>query len=126
MIERAQPYLVGAIFIVAGALHFKNPAMYEQIVPPYLPAHAELVAVSGFFEILGGVGAALPATRRSAGIGLLALLVAVFPANLYMATDAPKFAAVVPAWALWARLPLQVLLMLWVYGATVRRPKASD
>ncbi len=126
MIDRAQPYLVGAIFIVAGALHFKNPAMYEQIVPPYLPAHAELVAVSGFFEILGGVGAAIPATRRSAGIGLLALLAAVFPANLYMATDAHEFATFAPAWALWARLPIQAFLILWVYNATVRKPKTID
>jgi uncharacterized membrane protein len=77
-LDRAQPYIIGALFVAAGALHFKNPAMYESIVPPYLPARAELVAVSGFFEMLGGAGAAIAPTRRAAGIGLIALLVAVF------------------------------------------------
>jgi uncharacterized membrane protein len=126
-LDRLQPYFIAAVFVAAGSLHFKNPAMYEQIMPPYLPAHAELVAVSGFFEIAGGAGAAIPFTRRAAGIGLIALLIAVFPANLYMATDSVKFASFAPAWALWARLPLQAFLILWVYNATVRLPKgASD
>jgi uncharacterized membrane protein len=124
-LDRIQPYLIAVLFVVAGSLHFKNPAMYEKIMPPYIPAHEQLVALSGFFEILGGVGAALPKTRKPAGIGLIALLLAVFPANLYMATDAGKFASFVPAWALWARLPLQYLLILWVYQATVAPPKPS-
>jgi uncharacterized membrane protein len=124
-LDRAQPYIIGALFVAAGALHFKNPAMYESIVPPYLPARAELVAVSGFFEMLGGAGAAIAPTRRAAGIGLIALLVAVFPANLYMATDAHRFASFAPAWALWARLPVQAFLILWVYNATVRTPKTG-
>ncbi len=122
-IDRAQPYIIGALFIVAGGIHFKNPQMYERIMPPYLPAHAQLVALSGAFEILGGIGAAIPQTRRAAGIGLIALLIAVFPANLYMATDAGTFASFAPAWVLWARLPLQGFLILWVYNATVRSPK---
>ncbi len=124
-IDRAQPYIIGALFIVAGAIHFKNPQMYERIMPPYLPAHAQLVALSGAFEILGGIGAAIPQTRKAAGIGLIALLIAVFPANLYMATDAEKFASFAPAWVLWARLPLQLFLVLWVYNATVRSPKPN-
>ncbi|MBD5603915.1 MAG: DoxX family protein [Candidatus Eremiobacteraeota bacterium] len=124
-IDRAQPYIIGALFIVAGAIHFKNPQMYERIMPPYLPAHAQLVALSGAFEILGGIGAAIPQTRKAAGIGLIALLIAVFPANLYMATDAGKFASFAPAWVLWARLPLQLFLVLWVYNATVRSPKPN-
>lgn len=122
-IDRIQPYLIAALFIAGGLLHFKNAPMYEAIVPPYLPAHAQLVAISGACEILGGIGAAIAATRKAAGIGLIALLVAVFPANLYMATDAAHF-ALVPAWLLWARLPLQLALISWVYGATIRRPKA--
>ena len=119
-VRRAQPFTIGALFVAAGSLHFKIPETYEKIVPPYLPAHAELVAISGFFEILGGVGVMIPATRRAAGIGLVALLCAVFPANLYMATDAAKFASVAPAWALWARVPLQAFLVLWISNATVR------
>jgi uncharacterized membrane protein len=122
-IDRAQPYIIGVLFIVAGSIHFVNPKIYEAIMPPYLPAHRALVAISGFFEILGGIGAMIPQTRKAAGIGLIALLVAVFPANLYMATDAAKFASFAPAWALWARLPIQVFLIVWVYNATVAEPK---
>jgi uncharacterized membrane protein len=122
-IDRVQPYIIGVLFIVAGIIHFVNPAIYEAIMPPYLPAHHALVAISGFFEILGGIGAMIPQTRKAAGIGLIALLVAVFPANLYMATDAAKFSSFAPAWALWARLPIQVFLIVWVYNATVAQPK---
>jgi uncharacterized membrane protein len=125
-IDRAQPYIIGVLFIVAGSIHFANPKIYEAIMPPYFPAHHALVAISGFCEILGGIGAMIPQTRKAAGIGLIALLVAVFPANLYMATDAAKFASFAPAWALWARLPIQLFLIAWVYNATVAPPKKSN
>jgi uncharacterized membrane protein len=125
-LDRFAPYLVATVFVVAGSLHFVNAPIYERIVPPYLPAHAQLVAISGFFEILGGVGVAIPQTRRAAGIGLIALLVAVFPANLYMAADAGTFASFLPAWALYARLPLQFVLALWVFNATVTAPKTAS
>ena len=125
-IDRAQPYIIGVLFIVAGSIHFVNPTIYEAIMPPYLPAHHALVEISGFFEILGGIGAMIPQTRKAAGIGLIALLVAVFPANLYMATDAAKFASFAPAWALWARLPIQLFLIVWVYNATVAPPKKPN
>ena len=121
--RKAQPYIIGLLFIVAGALHFIKPRMYEQIVPPYLPAHRELVAISGLFEMLGGAGLFVPKTRVFAGLGLIALLIAVFPANLYMATDAGKFRDVAPAWTLYARLPLQLALIWWIYRATVKRLK---
>ena len=122
-----QPYLIGLIFIAAGALHFKNPQMYEAIVPPYFPAHHELVLASGFFETLGGIGVLLPRTRAAAGWGLIALLIAVFPANVYMALDTEKFGTLAPAWALYARLPLQFVLMWWVWTACIRvePPRAS-
>jgi uncharacterized membrane protein len=109
--------VIGVLFIAAGALHFRMPRMYEQIVPPYLPAHREIVAISGFFEMLGGAGVLLPKTRVSAGYGLIALLLAVLPANIYMATDAQAFAKVAPAWVFYARLPLQFVLIWWVYGS---------
>jgi uncharacterized membrane protein len=124
-IDRAQPSIIGVLFIVAGSIHFANPKIYEAIMPPYLPAHGALVAISGFFEILGGIGAMIPQTRKAAGIGLIALLVAVFPANLYMATDSAKFSTFAPAWALWARLPIQLFLIVWVYNATVAPPKKT-
>ena len=121
--RNVQPYLVGALFIAAGALHFKIPETYERIVPSYLPAHRELVLASGAFEILGGLGVLPRATRRAAGIGLIALLLAVFPANIYMATESAAFATVAPAWALWARLPLQFALMWWVAATTFAAPR---
>jgi len=112
---------IGVLFIVAGTLHFRFTHAYETIVPPAFPAHRELVLISGACEILGGVGVLLPSTRRYAGFGLIALLVAVFPANLYMAVDARRFSNLGPAWALAARLPLQALLVWWVYAACAKR-----
>jgi uncharacterized membrane protein len=114
-----QPYVIGTLFAVAGALHFRFPRAYEQIVPSYLPAHRELVTISGIFEILGGLGVMLPRTRTFAGWGLVALLIAVFPANLQMAGDSARYAKLAPAWVLYARLPLQYLLIRWVYAACV-------
>lgn len=116
-----QPTIIGVLFVAAGALHFVRPRMYEAIVPPALPAPHMLVIVSGIFEILGGIGVMLPATRAAAGWGLIALLIAVFPANLNMAAD-PKFESVAPRWALIARLPLQALLIWWIYAACIKRP----
>ena len=121
--RNAQSSFIGVLFIAAGALHFRNPGMYEAIVPPYLPAHRELVYVSGFFEMLGGAGVLVPRTRTAASYGLIALLIAVFPANVYMLTDAEKFAKIAPAWALFARLPLQFVLIWWIYNACLKRPR---
>jgi len=114
--------LIGVIFIAAGALHFKNPSMYEAIVPPFLPAQRQLVYVSGFFEMLGGLGVMLPLARKPAAWGLIALLVAVFPANVYMAVDTAKFGKIAPAWLLYGRLPLQFLLIFWVWAACIKDP----
>jgi uncharacterized membrane protein len=105
--------ITGVLFIAAGALHFIRPAMYEQIIPPQLGHAPELVAISGIAEIAGGLGLMIPRTRRAAGIGLIVLLVAVWPANIYMAFEANQFAAVAPAWLLWARVPLQVAMIWW-------------
>ena len=104
------------IFVVAGALHFVSPETYERIMPPYLPLHRELVYLSGALEIAGGLGLLHERTRPAAGIGLILLLLAVWPANLQMLLDARatgKSGAYVAL--LWARMPLQVLLMYWVW-----------
>jgi uncharacterized membrane protein len=104
--------------VAAGALHFIRPVMYEKIVPPQFGHASELVAISGIAEIAGGIGLMLPQTRRAAGFGLIALLLAVWPANIYMALDTERFARVAPAWALWGRVPLQVALIWWVERAS--------
>jgi uncharacterized membrane protein len=112
--------LLGVTFIGAGINHFATPRHYERIVPPSLKGRAQsVVAVSGVAEVAGGLGVLLPWTRRLAGLGLIALLAAVFPANLYMAR-APEHFPRIPRWALYARLPLQPLMMWWAWRATRR------
>lgn len=120
MNDRRRPYLayaLGAGFVGIGCTHFASPRIFERIVPDVFPAHALLVRISGACEIAGGLGLALPRTRRAARIGLVALLVAVFPANIGMALDASAFADLAPAPVLWARLPLQPLLAWLVWRA---------
>jgi len=107
--------LLAALFVGAGLLHFLKPAAYLRVMPPYLPAPELLVLLSGAAEVAGGLGLLWPATRRAAGWGLLALLVAVFPANVYMLQIHEQLH--LPAWALWARLPLQPLLLWGVWRA---------
>jgi uncharacterized membrane protein len=112
--------LLAAFFIGSGVNHFVMPRAYQQIMPPRLRGEAKrLVEVSGVAEVLGGVGVLLPSTRRPAGVGLIALLAAVFPANLYMASEPERFQRI-PRWALYARLPLQPLMMWWAWRATRR------
>jgi uncharacterized membrane protein len=109
-------FAAALLFVVAGANHFLNPDVYRRIVPPMFPAPAALVFISGVGEILGGIGLLIPRLRRAAALGLIALLVAVFPANVYMAVApdaAPAFG--VPAWLLWLRLPLQFVLIAWMW-----------
>jgi uncharacterized membrane protein len=108
---------LAVFFIGSGVNHFVIPDTYKQIVPPGWGDPAMLVQVSGVAEIAGGVGVLVPRTRRLSGIGLIALLAAVFPANLYMARNPAKFKKI-PAWALYARLPLQPLAMWWAWRAT--------
>ena len=109
-------WLLATLFIVAGVLHFVRVEAFAGIVPPYLPTPYLLVYVSGVFEIFGGLGLLIPRLRQRASWGLILLLFAVFPANIYMATDSETFVnAGIPLWALYLRLPLQVLLILWVW-----------
>ncbi len=93
--------------------------MYLQIMPPYFPAPRLLVAVSGAAEIAGGIGLLLRPWRRAAGWGLIALLLAVFPANIYMVQHSGQFHFA--PWVLWARLPLQAVFMAWVWFAAIQR-----
>ncbi len=118
--------LLGATFILAGLNHFRSPEAYLQIMPDYLPAHEQLVAISGVAEMLGGLGVLLPPTQRAAGWGLVLLLLAVFPANIYATQHGMElFGKNVPRWMLWARLPLQFLLIWWVYKASVKSKNPS-
>src|SRR3954451_3039095 len=100
-----------ALFVgFAGVTHFTSPAFYVSIVPASLPRPELLVQLSGIAELAGAIGLLIPATRRLAGIGLIALFVAVFPANVNMAIHQLPFEGrpVAPA-LLWGRLFLQPL-----------------
>ena len=113
--------LISILFVLAGLNHFISPALYVWIMPDYLPAHQQLVYVSGFLEVLGGIGVLIPALRRAAGWGLIALLIAVFPANIHMLLHVEQFPDI-PYWLLIARLPLQFVLIAWIYFAVRRFP----
>lgn len=116
--------LLAVFFTAAGMLHFLRPQMYEEIVPDALPAHHEIVLASGAAEIAGAVLVVFPRTRRLGGLWLVATLVAVFPANVNMALNPDRYDSLAPA-LLWARLPLQGLLIWWVWRAT-RTPAPQD
>ncbi|HEU4600031.1 MAG TPA: hypothetical protein VFS26_09795 [Solirubrobacterales bacterium] len=114
---------LAGFFTLAGAMHFLRPRFYEAIVPPALADQKqEIVAISGIAEVAGAALVLPSASRRLGRWWLLALLVAVFPANLHMAVNPEQVRGLdlrkVPRWALWARLPLQPLAMLWVWRAT--------
>jgi uncharacterized membrane protein len=91
MLLRIARYAAALLFVGAGVAHFVHPEFYARLVPPALPAPRLLVAVSGVAEIAGGVGLLVPKLRRPAGYGLIALLIAVFPANVYMAARPDRF-----------------------------------
>jgi len=116
-------WLAAIFFIVAGTFHFVKPDMYLQIMPPYFPDPQLLVAVSGLAEIAGGCGVLIPPLRRVAGWGLIALLIAVFPANIYMLQNHEQFH--IAPWILWARLPLQIVMGAWVWYVAIQRPSSK-
>ncbi len=105
-------WILGAAFIFAGTNHFISPSFYLRMMPPFLPAPLFLIYMSGVFEIALGVLLLVPRFSRFAAFGLIALLIAVFPANIYMTLHPQLFSEFSPT-ALYARLPLQLLLIGW-------------
>jgi uncharacterized membrane protein len=114
-----------ALFIGAGVLHFAAPSFWVPLVPTYLLAPKFLVLVSGFFEILGGVGLLIPQLRTAAGWGLVALLIAVFPAHVHVwRNDVPFAGIVLPWWGHALRMPLQAVFIAGViWSAELLTPK---
>jgi uncharacterized membrane protein len=111
--------LLAVVMVAVGVQHFARPEFFVRIVPAWLPAHLLLVQISGFFEVLGGVGLLVPRVRRPASIGLIALYISVFPANVNMVVH-PELGGGIATWLLWARLPLQAVLiaLAWWVGKT--------
>ena len=103
-------------FVTAGIIHFVNPDFYLAMMPPWVPAHLTMVYLSGGAEIAGGIGLLLARFRRAAGWGLIVLLVAIFPANIQMLLNAQAAGATLARQLpLWLRLPLQPLMIWWVW-----------
>lgn len=118
--------MLAVFFIVAGCLHFIYPANYMKVMPPWLPAHLTLVLVSGGFEIAGGVGVLIPTVRRMAGLGLILLSLAVLPANVQMLLNAQAEGVGGGGLVLLVlRLPLQFLLIYWIWRATQPKQRAD-
>ena len=112
--------LLALLFCVAGVLHFAVPAPYVRVIPPMFSAPRVLVAISGLCEILGGIGVLVPRVRRAAGWGLIALLIAVFPANIYMLLLQERAHGLTAYTVLLIlRLPLQFVLIAWVVRAAL-------
>ncbi|WP_232342868.1 DoxX family protein [Halosimplex litoreum] len=130
--KRPLRYVMGLVYVLAGVLHFVAPDAYERVVPPQFPRPRTLVYLSGVAEVALGVGVLFERTRRRSAWGLIALLVAVFPANVYMATgddfdvrDVPEQLRDPRDAALWARLPLQAVLVAWAWWYTDESSKSE-
>ena len=126
LIKKISWILMAVFYTWAGINHFRNPEGFLKIMPPYLPAHLLLVHLSGVAESLLGISLCFPKLRAKAAWGIIALLIAVFPANIYM-YQLGGAAFDLPDWALLVRLPLQGVLILWAYWLTkpYQRPASS-
>ncbi len=117
--------LLALFFILAGANHFRTPEIYLGMMPPWLPAPELMNTISGAAEIFGGVGLLIAATRRAAGWGLIALLIAIFPANIHVALQGHMPGTDFSPLALWLRLPFQAVFIALVWWTAVRRDPAQ-
>jgi len=122
-LKRPLLYLMAPAYVVAGVLHFIVPELYVQIIPPIFPAALMLVYLSGIAEIAVGIGLLIPRTRQLAAWSTIALLIAIFPANIYMATHGVVIEGMPgggdPSELVrWGRLPLQGVLILWALWYT--------
>ncbi|MGH9833243.1 MAG: DoxX family protein [Blastocatellia bacterium] len=117
-------YLLALLFVFAGVNHFRDPEFYLRMMPPQLPWHSALHLVAGVFEILFGVMLLIPKYQRLAAWGLIALLVAIYPANIYMAMNPQLFPEFSPT-GLWIRLPFQFVFIAWAWWFT-RKDKAGE
>lgn len=128
--SQALRYAMGLLYVTTGVGHFLAPKALERIVPPQLPEPMALVYLSGVAEIALGIGVLFERTRRASAWGIVALLIAVFPANVYMAIDSMATEMVPDRFddaaqvAAWLRLPLQAVLIGWAWLYT--RPKEAD
>jgi uncharacterized membrane protein len=112
-------WILAVFFIAAGANHFRTPGLYIAMIPPWMPMPSTLNVISGLAEVLGGLGLLVPQTRRIAGGGLIALLVAVFPANVHVALLGHMPGTHFSPAILWLRLPFQAAFIAWVWWVSL-------
>ena len=117
-------WIIAVFFIVAGANHFRDPATYQAMIPPALPWPTGLNPISGAAEMLGGFGLMVASWRRFAGMGLILLLLAVFPANIYVALQGRMAGFNLSPLTLWLRLPFQIVFIAWVWWVALARPQS--
>jgi uncharacterized membrane protein len=110
-------YLMAFIYTLAGINHFRNPRMYQKIIPPYFPNPKSLNKLSGTAEIILGITLLIPDLSNYAAWGIIALLIAIFPTHIYMYQD-EKVRMGLPKWVLLLRMPLQLFLIFWAYQYT--------
>ncbi len=115
--KTASLYLMSVFYILNGANHFLSTEVYLDIMPSYIPFHLALVYLSGAIEISLGVLLLARKSRKLASYGIILLLIAIFPANIYHLTTAGAGLGT-PLWALWVRLPFQILFIAWAYWHT--------
>jgi uncharacterized membrane protein len=109
-------YPMSLLYVVAGANHFIKPEFYKQLMPTYLPYHYEIIFISGVFEVALGLGLIFMKTRRTSAWGIVALLIAVYPANIYMWMNNVQIDGhATPALFHYIRLPMQFVLLYWAY-----------
>ncbi|MFZ5481330.1 MAG: DoxX family protein [Myxococcota bacterium] len=112
MLKTVLLYVMSAFYVFGGVMHFVKPGFYLAMMPPWLPWHRALVAISGVAEIALGLALLVPSLRPWAAWGLIALLIAVFPANVYAAMEGLK------GYGGWARLPFQLVFVAWAWWYT--------
>ena len=115
-------YILAVLFVLTGILHFVKPKLFTNIMPDYIPYHLAMVYISGVAEIVGGLGILFEKTQLWAGWGLILLLIAVFPANINMAIESIEKSGYASLFSIVTilRLPLQFVLIYWVYWACLR------
>ncbi|CAM3048385.1 DoxX family protein [Rariglobus hedericola] len=116
-------WVLALFFIVAGLNHFRTPDIYLAMMPAEMPFKEAANQISGIAEILGGIGLLIPCLRRAAAWGLIALLIAVFPANVNVALQGHMTGLDAPAWVLWLRLPFQALFIAWTWWVGLKRAR---
>lgn len=115
-------WLATIFFLIAGALHFVIPEFYMAMMPPFIPFQSFFIVLTGIAEMAGGIGLQIPNVRRVTGMLMIALLVAIFPANIYVAIAQPELPDITYSpESMWWRLLLQPLFIAWVWLVSLKR-----